>query len=491
MREILGCQFTLMKNLEPKIVWNQFYEITQIPRPSKKEEKIRAYLQEFGKKLNLPTKTDEAGNVLITKPATPGYDTKKTVILQSHMDMVCEKNSGVEHDFENDPIQTEIRGEWLHAQGTTLGADNGIGMALMLGVLASENLKHPALECLFTTDEETGLTGAFALGKDMLTGDVLINLDSEDDGEIFVGCAGGIDTTAVFNYETRKTPKGYFAFSVTVSGLLGGHSGDDIEKNRANANKVLNRILWNMHKEMDLRLVKIDGGNLRNAIPREASAVACVPYEEKENVRVIFNSVVSDIEDENMAVETKMRIELHSEDVPKETLSKKSTKKLLNALYACPHGIKKMSADMPGLVETSTNLASVKMKEGEQIVITTSQRSSVESAKYDLAHQVEAVLRLAGCKVTHGDGYPGWKPNLNSDVLKVAEKSYEKLFNQTPKIKAIHAGLECGLFLKKYPHLDMISIGPTMRGVHSPDERLHIPAVGRAWEWLVGILSEL
>ena len=491
MREILGCQFTLMKNLEPKIVWNQFYEITQIPRPSKKEEKIRAYLQEFGKKLNLPTKTDEAGNVLITKPATPGYETKKTVILQSHMDMVCEKNSGVEHDFENDPIQTEIRGEWLHAQGTTLGADNGIGMALMLGVLASENLKHPALECLFTTDEETGLTGAFALGKDMLTGDVLINLDSEDDGEIFVGCAGGIDTTAVFNYETRKTPKGYFAFSVTVSGLLGGHSGDDIEKNRANANKVLNRILWNMHKEMDLRLVKIDGGNLRNAIPREASAVACVPYEEKENVRVIFNSVVSDIEDENMAVETKMRIELHSEDVPKETLSKKSTKKLLNALYACPHGIKKMSADMPGLVETSTNLASVKMKEGEQIVITTSQRSSVESAKYDLAHQVEAVLRLAGCKVTHGDGYPGWKPNLNSDVLKVAEKSFEKLFNETPKIKAIHAGLECGLFLKKYPHLDMISIGPTMRGVHSPDERLHIPAVGRAWEWLVGILSEL
>ena len=478
-----------MKDLQPQIVWNHFYEITQIPRPSKKEEKIRAYLQEFGKKHNLPTRTDEAGNVLITKPGTPGFENKKTVILQSHMDMVCEKNSNIEHDFEKDPIQTEIDGEWLRAKGTTLGADNGIGMALMLGVLASDKLQHPALECLFTTDEETGLTGAFALGKDMLSGDVLINLDSEDDGEIFVGCAGGIDTTATLHYETKKTPKGYFAFSVSVSGLLGGHSGDDIEKNRANANKLLNRILWHIHHEMDLRLIKIDGGNLRNAIPREASASACVPYKEKENVRVIFNRVVSDIEDENLGVESKMRIELHSEEIPKETLSKKSTRKLLNALYACPHGIKKMSADMPGLVETSTNLASVKMKDHNQIIITTSQRSSVESSKYDLAHQVESVLKLAGCEVTHGDGYPGWKPNLNSDILKVAEKSYKKLYKTEPKVKAIHAGLECGLFLKKYPHLDMISIGPTMRGVHSPDERLHIPAVGRAWEWLKDILS--
>ena len=320
---------------------------------------------------------------------------------------------------------------------------------------------------------------------------MLINLDSEDDGEIFVGCAGGIDTTARLRFKTRKTPDGYFAFSVNVSGLLGGHSGDDIEKRRANANKVLNRILWNMMQDMDLRIAKIDGGNLHNAIPREASALAVVPYADKEKVRVIFNQIASDIEGENKEVETKMRLALHSEDVPEETLTKKSTRKLLNAIYACPHGIKAMSADMPGLVETSTNLASVKMLEGNVVKIVTSQRSSVESAKYDIAHQVEAVLKLAGCKVTHGDGYPGWKPNLNSDVLKVAEKSYEKLFNQTPKIKAIHAGLECGLFLKKYPHLDMISIGPTMRGVHSPDERLHIPAVGRAWEWLVGILSEL
>lgn len=478
-----------MKNLEPKIVWNHFYEITQIPRPSKKEEKIRAYLQEFGRKNNFETKTDKVGNVLITKPATEGYEDKKTVILQSHMDMVCEKNSGVEFDFENDPIQTEIRGEWLHAKGTTLGADNGIGMALMLAVLSSDNLKHPKIECLFTTDEETGLTGAFALEENFLTGDVLINLDSEDDGEIYVGCAGGIDTTARFRYKTKETPEGYFAFSVNVSGLLGGHSGDDIEKGHANANKVLNRILWNMFREMDLRIAKIDGGNLHNAIPREASALAVVPYADKEKVRVIFNQVASDIEGEYKDVETKMRLALHSEDVPEETMTGKSTKRLLHAIYACPHGVKAMSKDMPGLVETSTNLASVKMIEDNTVKIVTSQRSSVESAKYDIAHQVEAVFRLAGCKVTHGDGYPGWKPNLNSKVLKVAEKSYEKLFDETPKIKAIHAGLECGLFLKKYPHLDMISFGPTMRGVHSPDERLHIPAVEKSWKWLVDILA--
>ena len=478
-----------MKTLEPTIVWNYFYEITQIPRPSKKEDKVRAYLEDFGKKNNLPTVIDKAGNVLITKPATPGYEDGKTLILQAHMDMVCEKNSDVEHNFETDPIQIIEDNGWIKAKGTTLGADNGIGMAYMLAVLASDNLQHPAVECLFTTDEETGLTGAFALDDNMLKGDILINLDSEDDGEIFVGCAGGIDTTATLKYKIKDTPRHFFAFSVTVKGLLGGHSGDDIDKRRANANKLLNRILWNMHKEMDLHLVKIDGGNLRNAIPREASAVACVPYADKEKVRVIFNQVAAELEDENSAVETGMRIELHSEELPARTMTRRSTARILNAIYACPHGIKRMSADMPGLVETSTNLASVKMQEDKKLLITTSQRSSVESAKYDIAHQVESVLKLAGCSVTHGDGYPGWKPNLNSQILRVAEKSYEKLFAVQPKVKAIHAGLECGLFLKKYPHLDMISIGPTMRGVHSPDERLEIETVGRVWSWLTDILA--
>lgn len=480
-----------MKNLEPNIVWNYFHEITQIPRPSKKEDKIRAYLQEVGAKLNLPTKTDEAGNVLISKPATPGYEMKDTVILQAHMDMVCEKNNDVEHNFEVDPINTFIDEDWIKAKGTTLGADNGIGMAMMLALLASGNIPHPALECLFTTDEETGLTGAFALENDFLTGKTLINLDSEDDGEIFVGCAGGIDTVANFKYKTKETPEDYFAFTIRVTGLKGGHSGDDIDKRLANANKLLNRILWNIYNETELRIVEIDGGNLRNAIPREASALCCVPFEDKEQVRIIFNHIVNELEQEYSKVETKMRFELHTEDIPAFTMTKKSTRKILDAIYACPHGIKEMSADMAGLVETSTNLASVKMKEKNKLEIVTSQRSSVESAKYDMMNQVETVFRLMGANVSHGDGYPGWKPNLNSQILRVAEQSFSNLFGQQAKIRAIHAGLECGLFLKKYPFLDMISIGPTMRGVHSPDERLSIESTQKTWKWLVNILEQL
>lgn len=480
-----------MRNLEPKNVWNFFYEITQIPRPSKKEEKIRAYLLQYAEKKNLETKIDEAGNVLITKQATAGFENKKTVILQSHMDMVCEKNSGVEFNFDTDAIQTEVKGEWLHAQGTTLGADNGIGVALMLAVLDDDNLQHPKLECLFTVDEETGLTGAFELKEDFLSGDILINLDSEDDGEIFVGCAGGIDTTAIFKYDTVEPTAGTFAFKVKVSGLFGGHSGDDINKGFANANKVLNRILWNINKEVPLQLVEISGGNLHNAIPREASAIAVVSSSKKEEVRVIFNAMAADIEREVMGVETKMRLELQSEDLPKELMTFEDSERLLNAIYACPNGVQAMSKDIPGLVETSTNLASVKMLDYEVIKIVTSQRSSTESSKYDIANQVESVFKLAGCKVTHGDGYPGWKPNMNSEILKVTEQSYKKLFNVDPEVKAIHAGLECGLFLEKYPHLDMVSIGPTMRGVHSPDERVHIPAVKKSWEWLVDILQTM
>lgn len=478
-----------MRNLEPKNVWNFFYEITQIPRPSKKEEKIRAYLIDYAEKKNLAYKTDDAGNVLIIKPATAGFENEKTVILQSHMDMVCEKNSGVEFDFDNDPIQTEIKGEWLHAVGTTLGADNGIGVALTLAVLDSDDLQHPKIEALFTVDEETGLTGAFELGEGMLTGDILINLDSEDDGEVFIGCAGGIDTTSIFKYDTVRPSAGSFAFEVKVSGLLGGHSGDDINKGLANANKVLNRILWAIKDEMPLQLVSISGGNLHNAIPREASAVAVVPSSKKEEVRVIFNSIAADIEREFLSVETNMRLALQSEELPKKIMTLEDSDRLLNLIYACPNGMQAMSEDIPGLVETSTNLASIKMLDYDVIKIVTSQRSSVESSKFDIANQVESVFKLAGCKVTHGDGYPGWKPNINSEIMKITEQSYKKLFGVAPEVKAIHAGLECGLFLEKYPHLDMVSIGPTMRGVHSPDERVHIPAVKKSWEWLVDILQ--
>lgn len=478
-----------MKTLEPSTLWNFFHEITQIPRPSKKEEQIIAYLKAFGEKQNLTTKIDETGNVLISKPATKGYENHKTVILQSHVDMVCEKNSDVVHNFDTDPIQTYIDGDWVKANGTTLGADNGIGISMMLTILASKKLEHPALECLFTVDEETGLTGAFALEQNFLSGDVLINLDSEDDGEIFVGCAGGIDTTAVLNYKTEKTPEKYFGFRVSIKGLKGGHSGDDIDKGRGNANKILNRFLWIVNKEMDLRLHSFDGGNLRNAIPREAVAVCCVPYSEKENIRVLFNIYINDIENEKGNVEPAMQLLLESEALPETVIDKKTSDRLFNVLYACSHGVIAMSNDMPGLVETSTNLASVKMVEGNAILITTSQRSSVESSKYDIANQVEAVFKLTGASVTHGDGYPGWKPNLNSEMLKIAKESYMKLFDEEPKIRAIHAGLECGLFLEKYPNLDMISIGPQMYGVHSPDERLSISSTQKCWKWLVEILA--
>ncbi len=478
-----------MITLKPTLVWKFFHEITQIPRPSKKEERIIEFLKDFGVKHKLSTKVDETGNVLISKAATEGYEKQKTIIMQSHIDMVCEKNSDVVHNFDTDPIQTYIDGDWVKARGTTLGADNGIGMSMMLAVLASDNLKHPALECLFTVDEETGLTGAFALKPNFLSGEVLINLDSEDDGEIFVGCAGGIDTVAVLKYEHEKTPDNYFGFTVSVKGLQGGHSGDDIDKGLGNANKILNRFLWVLNSQMDLRLHNFDGGNLRNAIPREAVALCSVPFSEKENIRVLFNHYLNDLETEIGDVEPHMKLTMESGPAPGTSIDKKTSNALLNVLYACPHGVITMSRDMPGLVETSTNLASVKMKGEHTVVITSSQRSSVESSKQDIKQQIEAVFILSGATVSHGDGYPGWKPNLKSDILKVATASYVKLYNDQPKVRAIHAGLECGLFLEKYPFLDMISIGPTMKGVHSPDERLSISATQKCWNWLTDILE--
>ena len=480
-----------MLSLEPQSLWRYFHEITRIPRPSKKEGQIIAYLQAFGRDHGLDTRIDRAGNVLISKPAAPGREHHPAIVLQAHMDMVCEKRGDVAFDFDHDPIQYYIEDDWVKARGTTLGADNGIGMAMMLALLAADDLPHPPLECLFTVDEETGLTGASALEADFLSGRTLINLDSEDDGEIFVGCAGGIDTVARIAYCPEPAPQGYFPFKITVNGLLGGHSGDDIDKGRANANKLLARFLWQLGRDTDLRLATIDGGNLRNAIPREATATGCVPAEAKERMRVLFNMFAHDAEMETRATEPGLHLELESHDLPAEVMDKQSSSRLINALYACPHGVMAMSQDMPGLVETSTNLASVKMKENHIIEVCTSQRSSVESAKHDAASQVEAAFSLAGAAVTHGEGYPGWKPDLDSAILHVAEDSYRHLFGTQPKVRAIHAGLECGLFLEKYPYLDMISIGPDMRGVHSPDERLSIPSTQRCWRWLCEVLARV
>lgn len=477
--------------LKPASVFHYFKEISKVPRPSKHEERIINYLKQFGEQHQLETKVDEAGNVLIKKPATAGKENLKTVILQSHVDMVCEKNSDVVHDFFNDPIEIIVDGDWMKANGTTLGADNGIGVATELAILAANDIEHGPLECLFTVDEETGLSGAFALKEGFLNGDILINLDSEDEGEMFIGCAGGIDSVGEFEYKHITIPSGYFFFKVAVSGLKGGHSGGDIHLGRGNANKILNRFLSQTADKYDMYLCEINGGNLRNAIPREAYAVCAVPFEDKESIRVDLNIFTSDMENELGITEPDMKFTLESESPVETAIDRDTTKRLLKTLYAIPHGIYAMSQDIPGLVETSTNLASVKMKEGNIIKIETSQRSSILSARNDMANTVRAAMELGGAKVSSGGGYPGWKPNPNSEILKIAEASYKKLFGVEAQVKAIHAGLECGLFLDKYPSLDMISFGPTLRDVHSPDERMEISTVDKFWKHLLDILANI
>lgn len=479
------------KDLKPAGVFRYFEEICQVPRPSKKEEKIIAYLQDFGKQHHLETWTDEAGNVLIKKPATPGMELCKTVALQAHVDMVCEKNNDVQHDFLTDPIETVIEGEWMKAKGTTLGADNGIGVATALAILADDSIEHGPLECLFTVDEETGLTGAFALKEGFLHADILLNLDSEDEGELFIGCAGGVDSVAEFSFQETDVPEGYFYGKIQVKGLVGGHSGGDIHLGRANANKLLTRFLSQTYRQHDMYLCKIDGGNLRNAIAREAYAVIAVPEEDKHALRAELNIFAAEVEAEYDITDPDMQISLESEVPCRKAIDKDTTRRLIQALYAVPHGVYAMSQAIPGLVETSTNLASIKMKNNHIIRIETSQRSSTESSKQDIANMVRTVFDLAGAAVSHSDGYPGWKPNTHSEILEIATTSYKRLFGTDAKVKAIHAGLECGLFLDKYPSLDMISFGPTLQGVHSPDERMNLPSVERFWKHLLDILKHI
>ena len=480
-----------IKDLEPKIVWKYFHEITQVPRPSKKESKIIKYIEDTAAKNNIEIKKDKVGNLLLFKPATKGFEKFPTVILQAHLDMVCEKNNNVKFNFDNDPIKTVIDGEWLRADGTTLGADNGIGIAAALAVVTSKDIKHGPVECLFTVDEETGLTGAKALKKGFMTGSILLNLDSEDEGELFMGCAGGKGTIATFTYKAAPAPASNQYFRITVAGLNGGHSGGDIHLGLGNANKILARFLYKLQDEFTFNLAEIKGGNLHNAIPREAHAVIGIAPKNREPIRVMLNNFAADIENELKRVDANVRLIMETTDKPKKCLPGTLKKKLIYALLACPHGVKSMSHEIEGLVETSTNLASIKMVGSTKIVIGTSQRSSIESAKIEIADQVASVFRLAGAKVEHGDGYPGWAPNPDSKILNIAQKSYKKLFNKEAKIMAIHAGLECGLFLEKYPQLDMISFGPTMRGVHSPDERMEIKTVGLWWKHLLDILSTL
>jgi dipeptidase D len=480
----------VLGHLEPKRVWEIFEEILAIPRPSKKEEKIASYLKEFAIKNNLEFKKDRAGNVLISKQAHPGFENLQTAILQSHLDMVCEKNADVKHDFDKDPIIPRIDNGWVRATDTTLGADDGIGIAVQLAILESKDIEHGPIECLFTVDEETGLTGAFALEKGFLKGNILLNLDSEDDGELFIGCAGGHDTLATFPFEKVKPEIDHDAYIIKVVGLQGGHSGDDINKGRGNAVKIITRLLWNFDKMFEMRLSNIDAGNLRNAIAREAIATVTIPKRNAKSFIEHFKEISNTIKSEQKTNEPNLFITAEATEMPEHLLSKNVQNNLLNSLYACPHGVIAMSPDMPGLVETSTNLASVKIA-GNDIIIATSQRSSLESCKKDIINMVATVFNLAGAKVKHGDGYPGWKPDVNSKILKITKEAFTSLFKEEPKVLAIHAGLECGLIGEKYPEMDMISFGPTIKGAHSPTEGLKIDTVDRFWKLTLEVLRKI
>jgi dipeptidase D len=476
--------------LQPDRLWYYFTEILKIPRPSKKEEKIINYLLEFGKAYQLETLQDETGNVLIRKPATPGMENLKMVVLQSHVDMVCEKNSDVEFDFNNDPIQTQIENGWVKAKGTTLGADDGIGIAAQLAILEANNIEHGPIECLFTIDEETGLTGAFGLKPGFLKGKILLNLDSEDDGELFIGCAGGIDTVVSFPLLKMTVPDAHEYFRLHVRGLLGGHSGDDISKGRGNANKILNRMLWHGMNHYGLQIAYVDGGNLRNAIAREALAIIAIPSKHTDEFKNYIKHFTKDVKAEFRVTEPDLGIAIESTDKPEYVLDNTLQNQLINAIYACPHGVIAWSAEIPNFVETSTNLASVKF-EKDRILVTTSQRSSVDSAKVDIANMVASVFRLAGAEVKHSDGYPGWTPNPHSEIVEITRQEYMRLFNEEPKVLAIHAGLECGLIGDVYPEMDMISYGPTIKGAHSPDERLKIATVDKFWKLTLEVLKKI
>ena len=479
-----------LDKLEPRAVFEQFKPILSIPRPSKKEEKMTAYLKQWGESRGLETIVEEIGNVIIRKPATKGMENRKMVCLQSHIDMVCEKNSDKVFNFETDAIETYVEDGWLKAKGTTLGADDGIGVATALAILDSKDIAHPDIECLFTVDEETGLTGAFHLSESSLKSNILINLDSEDEGEMFIGCAGGVDTLGYMPVTMEPACQHAVPYLLTIKGLKGGHSGDDINKGLACANKLFTRIFWKVNTECKIKLCDIDGGNLRNAIAREAKVVFMVNPNHEEQMLNIVNTMIEQMKFEFRTTEPNLQITIKKTDRPETMMTRDDATKLLNCLYAIPHGVLAMSREIPNFVETSTNLASVKIKDGE-VHIVTSQRSSVESALDAAKSRVEACMLMAGCRVEHTDGYPGWTPNTDSEILNVVVASYERLFNKKPIVRAIHAGLECGLIGKKYPKMDMISYGPTLRGVHSPDEKMDIKTLQMFWEHTIDILKNI
>lgn len=475
-------------NLEPKELWNHFYSLTQIPRPSRNEAQVREFVVNFGKKLGLETLVDEVGNVIIKKPATPGMEKRKGVILQGHLDMVPQKNSDTSHDFHKDPIQTHIDGEWVKAKGTTLGADNGIGVAATMAVLESTKIPHGPIEALFTIDEETGMTGAFGLKEGLLDGEILLNMDSEDEGELYIGCAGGTNANIRFLYSEVPVPQNMTGFKLSIKGLKGGHSGLDIPLGRGNSNKLLNRFMWHAERAHGLRLAHIDGGSLRNAIPRESFAMVVVPVKNRDAFLECLGKYTETVRKELSAVEPDLTFTADPIELPAILVDEKTQHNLFNAIYACPNGVVRMSNEMTGLVETSTNLAIVKSG-NKEIKLQALLRSSVDSAKTDLEQMFQSVFELAGAEILFDGQYPGWKPNPDSTILKEMQQIYHKRFGKIPEIKAIHAGLECGLLGGVYPHWDMISFGPTIRFPHSPDEKVNIETVRKFWEFLIETLK--
>jgi dipeptidase D len=475
-----------IRSLEPNALWNNFADLNAIPRPSKKEEKVRQFMVLFGENLGLETIVDPVGNVIIRKPASKGMENRKAIVMQSHLDMVCQKNNDIDFDFDTQGIEMLVDGDWVKAKGTTLGADNGIGVASIMSVLESGDIVHPAIEALFTIDEETGMTGAMGLQEGYLEGEILLNLDTEDDDEIGVGCAGGIDITAFKTCELIATPGSAVAFKITVTGLRGGHSGMDIHRGFANANKVMNRILFTMNDAVSI--AEIDGGGLRNAIPRESNVlIVCA---DEERLKALLNRVSSEIRKEFHSIEKGLEILIEPADVPKRVISETEQDALLRTIDAVHNGVFRMSPDIEDLVETSNNLARVLLKDGE-IKISCLTRSSVESGKMDLANQIKSGLELGGFEVELSGSYPGWKPNPDSAILKVLEGIYENIFNKKPQVLACHAGLECGILGTNYPEMDMISFGPTIRGAHSPDERASISSSQKYWRYLLEILKNI
>ena len=479
-----------IKDLNPALVWNIFDQITKVPRPSKKEEKIREYLVNFAKEHGIEYKTDAIGNVAMFRPATKGYENAPRVILQGHMDMVCVANDGVEHDFDNDPIKTVIDGEWVRAEGTTLGADNGIGVAAGLAVMIDKDLVTGPVQALFTVDEETSMGGANNLGEGMIEGDILLNLDSEEDGEICMGCAGGVGTKATFEFTPIPAPANLKYIDILFKDFQGGHSGTDIDAERACVNKLIMRFIWNTMAKREVKLAYIKTGDKHNAIPVKAEAIIGVKPEDVDATIAELEAFTATIKNEYKHTEKDMKILSSIVDAPATVIDDCTTKRLVASVYTAPHGVYHMSKEIEGLVETSTNLATINM-DGNKIYVDTLQRSSVESRKDEMAEIVEAHFTLAGASITHSDPYPGWAPNMESPILNVAIDVYKRLFGETPKTSALHAGLETGLFLINYPNLDMISFGPTLRGVHSPKEKMHIPAVAKFWTYLTSILETI